>query len=103
MLMDEAGNPIYLGMVGHKTVLESIRATVQARQRKKLWLQGRPVYPLPTHHSQAWQHLPDYGAYHATLIADPALPGKWQPGEEVIYNLIFEGELLDGSKPATQA
>jgi hypothetical protein len=89
---DEAGNLIYLGMVGHKTVLESIRATVQARQRKKLWLQGRPVYPLPTHYCQTWQHLPDYGAYHATLIADPALPGKWQPGEEVVYLLVFEGE-----------
>jgi hypothetical protein len=89
---DEAGNLIYLGMVGHKTVLESIRATIQARQRKKLWLQGRPVYPLPTHYSQTWQHLPDYGAYHATLIADPALPGKWQPGEEVVYLLVFDGE-----------
>lgn len=92
---DEAGNLIYLGMVGHKTVLESIRATVQARQRKKLWLQGRPVYPLPTHYCQTWQHLPDYGAYHATLIADPALPGKWQPGEEVVYLLVFEGEDAD--------
>ena len=96
---DDAGNLIYLGMVGHKTVLESIRATVQARQRKKLFLPGRPVYPLATHYSQTWQHLPDYGAYHATLIADPALPGRWQPGEEVIYLLVFEGELPDGSTP----
>ncbi|GAP10012.1 hypothetical protein BECAL_01166 [Bellilinea caldifistulae] len=100
---DEAGNLVYLGMVGHKTVLESIRATVQARQRKRLFLQGRPVYPLPTHYCQTWQHLPDYGVYHATLIADPALPGKWQPGEEVIYLLVFEGELPDGSLPETQA
>ncbi len=90
-------------MVGHKTVLESIRATVQARHRKKLFLQGRPVYPLPTHYSQAWQHLPDYGVYHAALIADPALPGKWQPGTEAIYLLVFEGELPDGSLPETRA
>ena len=100
---DEAGNLVYLGMVGHKTVLESIRATIQARHRKKLFLQGRPVFPLPMHYSQTWQHLPDYGTYHAALIADPALPGKWQPGEEVIYLLVFEGELLDGSTPETQA
>jgi hypothetical protein len=93
---DDAGNLIYLGMVGHKTVLESIRATVQARQRKKLLLQGRPVYPLPTHYCQTWQHLPDYGAYHVTLIADPALPGKWQPGEDVAYIMVFEGDLTDG-------
>jgi hypothetical protein len=59
---DDAGNLIYLGMVGHKTVLESIRATVHARQRKKLWLQGRPVCPLPTHYCQTWQpKLPLFG------------------------------------------
>jgi hypothetical protein len=51
---DEASNLIYLGMVGHKTVLESIRATVHARQHKKLFLQGRPVYPLATHYCQIW-------------------------------------------------
>jgi hypothetical protein len=86
-------------MVGHKTVLESIRATVQARQRKKLFLQGRPVYALSSHYCQTWQHLPDYGAYHAALIADPALPGKWQPGEEVAYILVFEGDLSDIENP----
>ncbi|OGO62761.1 MAG: hypothetical protein A2Z45_10930 [Chloroflexi bacterium RBG_19FT_COMBO_55_16] len=90
-------------MVGHKTVLESIRASIQARQRKKLFLQGRPVYPLATHYCQTWQHLPDYGAYHAALIADPALPGKWQPGEDMIYLLVFEGELLGGWTPDTLA
>ena len=100
---DEAGNLIYLGMVGHKTVLESIRATIQARQRKKLFLQGRPVYPLLTHYCQTWQHLPDYGAYHATLIADPALPGKWQPGGDIIYLLVFEGGLQSTSTPENQA
>jgi hypothetical protein len=46
--------------------------------------------------------LPDYGAYHTTLIADPALPGKWQPGEDVVYLLVFEGEMVDGSSPASQ-
>ena len=30
------------------------------------------------------------------------LPGKWQPGEEVVYLLVFEGEFLDGSTPETQ-
>jgi hypothetical protein len=100
---DEAGNLVYLGMVGHKTVLESIRATVQARQRKKLFLQGRPVYSLPTHYSQTWQHLPDYGAYHATLIADPALPGKWQQGEDMVYILVCDGDLIEREKPEEHA
>ena len=100
---DDAGNLIYLGMVGHKTVLESIRATVQARQRRKLFLQGRPVYPLATHYCQTWQHLPDYGAYHASLIADPALKGKWQPGEEVVYLLVFKGDMTDRENPEKHA
>ena len=100
---DEAGNLIYLGMVGHKTVLESIRTTVQARQCKKLFLQGRPVYPLPTHYCQTWQHLPDYGAFQTTLIADPALPGKWKAGEEVAYLLAFENSSLNGEPSNGQA
>lgn len=101
--LDDAGNLIYLGMVGHKTVLESIRATVQARQRKKLFLQGRPVYPPATHYCQTWQHLPHYGAYHATLIADPALPGKWQPGEDMVYIFVCDGDLIDRENPAENA
>jgi len=100
---DDAGNLIYLGMVGHKTVLESIRATVQARQRKKLFLQGRPVYPLATDYCQTWQHLTDYRAFHATLIADPALPGKWQPGEDTVYILVFESDLTEGENPEEYA
>jgi hypothetical protein len=104
---DEAGNLIYLGMVGHKTVLDSIRATVQTRQSKcqrpKLFLHGKPVYPLVGHYCQTWQHLPDFGAYHAALIADPALPGKWQPGEDVAYILVFEGDLRDGENPNEHA
>ena len=50
-----------------------------------------------------WQHLPDYGAYHATLIADPALPGKWQSGEDVAYILVFEEDLIDGENPEAYA
>ena len=61
------------------------------------------MYPLATHYSQTWQHLPDYGAYHATLIADPALTGKWQPGEEVAYILVFEGDLANGANPEEHA
>jgi hypothetical protein len=87
----------------HRLCPRRYRQPSPATQRKRIFLEDRPVYPLATHSYQTWQHLPDYGAYHATLIADPALPGKWQPGEEVIYLLVFEGELLDGSIPESQA
>jgi hypothetical protein len=36
------------------------------------------------------------------MIADLALPGKWQPGEAVICLLEFEGEMVDRSSPASQ-
>ncbi|MEJ2351274.1 MAG: hypothetical protein P8Y03_15925 [Anaerolineales bacterium] len=58
---------------------------------------------MPTHYCQTWQHLPDYGAYHVTLIADPALPSKWQAGEDTIYLLVFEGGQPDEWMPETQA
>jgi hypothetical protein len=83
--------------------LESIRASVQARQRNKLFLQGRLVYPLASHYCQTWQHLPDYDAYHAVLIADPALPGKWQRGDEMIYLLVFESDLMHAATPEGKA
>jgi hypothetical protein len=44
-----------------------------------------------------------FAGLSSKLIADPALPGKWQPGEEVIYLLVFEGELPDGSSLETKA
>lgn len=54
---------------------------------------------LAAHYCQSWQHLPGYGAYHATLIADPALPGKWQVGKDVANILVFEGDIADGANP----
>jgi len=74
-----------------------------ARHRKRLFLQGRPVYALSSHYSQTRRHLPDYGAYHAALIADPDLPSKWQPGENVAYILVFEGDLKEGENPEGNA
>jgi hypothetical protein len=53
--------------------------------------QDKPVSGDDITPSQEQPRLPDYGAYHATLIADPALPGKWQPGEEVVSLLVVEG------------
>lgn len=78
--LKEHFNLVFEGELPDGTTFEikSIRATIQARKRKKLFLHDRPVYPLPTHYCQTWQYLPDYGAYHAALIADPALPGKWR-------------------------
>ena len=37
------------------------------------------------------------------MIVDPALPGKWQAGEEVAYILMFEGDLNAGGKTEEHA
>jgi hypothetical protein len=47
----------------------------------RLYLVGKPVYPLDVHYNQAWRPLPDYGVYQLILIADLALPGNWQLGK----------------------
>jgi hypothetical protein len=61
------------------------------------------VYPLATHYRQTWQYLPDYGANHATLIADPALPGKWKADEEVAFLLAFENSTVSEEASDGQA
>lgn len=43
--------------------------------------------------------MPDYRASHAIRIADPALPGKLQAGDEVAYLLVFVGGLTKINYP----
>jgi len=83
---------IYLGMAGYKTVLESIRATVQARRKKLIEVHGHFVFPMPDQYIQVWQGLDDFGYHHAALLARPALPGKWLPDDLDAYLLFFDGE-----------
>lgn len=86
---------IYLGMAGYKTVLESIRATVQSRKKKLLEVHAHFVSPLPDSYVQIWQFLDALGSHHAALLARPALPGKWEPDDLEAYLLFFEGEEMD--------
>ncbi|GAB4577477.1 MAG: hypothetical protein Fur0022_02080 [Anaerolineales bacterium] len=86
---------IYVGMAGYKTVLESIRATVQSRKKKLLEVHAHFVTPLPDQYVQIWQFLDDFGYHHAALLARPALPGKWEPDDLDAYLLCFEEEDVD--------
>lgn len=92
---------VYLGMTGYKTVLESIRATVQARRKKLLEVHTHFVFPLPDQYFQVWQGLDDFGYHHAALLARPALPGKWLPDDLDAYLLGFDGDA--GNLPAQLA
>jgi len=78
---------VYIGLVAHKTALESLYATLL--QRKALSLDGTSVLP-DGHFRMETVPLPDFGLYHAGLICDGALPGQWSSQDESAYALVFK-------------
>jgi hypothetical protein len=78
---------VYIGLVAHKTALESLHATLL--QRKALSLDGTSVLP-DGHFRMESVPLPDFGLYHAGLICDGALPGQWSSQDESAYALVFK-------------
>jgi len=97
--IDDDYHLIYLGMVGYKTSLESIRATLQAskRQRKFVTIGGHTASPFG-HYVQTWTAMPDYNSHHAVLTTAAALPGRWSPGDALTYLLVFDGK-TEGQSP----
>jgi len=87
----------YLGVVGYKTSIESLRATLI--QAKPFYMEenGTPVslYPLPKY-EQVWQPMSEYSCHHSAFIAHQALPGKWTPDDNTISLLVFRG--TDGAE-----
>ena len=77
---------VYAGLVAHKTALESLHATLL--QKKSLSLDGSMAQP-GGHFRMEVVPMPDFGLYHAALICDAALPGKWGPQDENAYALVF--------------
>lgn len=78
---------VYAGVVAHKTAIESLHATLM--QKKSLSLDGCPSAPDGHFRMEACP-LPEFGLYHAALISDAALPGKWGPQDETAYALVFK-------------
>ncbi|NSW52981.1 MAG: hypothetical protein HPY85_10790 [Anaerolineae bacterium] len=92
----------YLGVVGHKTGIESLRATMVQGKPFYMEVNGSPVsfYPLPKY-EQVWQPMPEYSSHHSAFIAHQALPGKWTPDDNTISLLVFRG--TDGAEnPAAE-
>ena len=87
---------VYLGMAGHKTCLESIRATIQANRRRFLTVGSTMVWAEGRYY-QLWQPLPDFGSHHAAIVSAGAAPGQWQPGDLAVYVLVFESDLAGGA------
>ncbi len=90
---DEDHNLAYVGLVGYKTSLESLRVTLMAGKPISMSQEGvGDVSLLPVDkYEQAWQPMPEYTSHHVAFVARNALPGKWEPEDLSTYLLVFKG------------
>jgi hypothetical protein len=77
---------VYAGVIAFKTAIESLHATLL--QKKALSLDGSMANPEGHYHMEA-VFMPDFVLYHAALICDAAMPGRWGPQDENAYALVF--------------
>ena len=81
---------VYAGVVGHKTALESIRASVQGRNRKRLRVSRyNRVLDVKGEYRWVQSEIPESGLHHGALILRDALEPQ---GQDVAYILVFEGD-----------
>jgi hypothetical protein len=86
-------NLAYLGLVGHKTGIESLRATLLQSKLVTLSLpeDGNIMLRPLGKYEQIWQAMPEYTSHHSAFISHLALPGKWETGDALLYLLAFRG------------
>lgn len=91
--LSEHGTLAYLGVVGHKTAVNSLYATILQNKPIGLHIEGRynPVYLSVSKYTKIMAPMPDYDAYHCAFMASQSLPGKWSPSDNSIYILQFIG------------
>lgn len=87
----------YIGLVGYKTSLESLRITLMTGKPLQMAQDGIGDHTLiPTDkYEQTWQAMPEYTSHHAAFLSRLATPGKWEPEDMVAYLLVFR----DASDP----
>jgi hypothetical protein len=83
----------YIGLVGYKTSLESLRVTLMSSKPLQMTQDGLgDVALIPTDkYEQAWQAMPEYTSHHAAFASRLALPGKWEPDDLAAYVLVYRG------------
>jgi hypothetical protein len=83
----------YVGLVGYKTSLESLRVTLMSGKPLLMNQDGvADVSLIPTDkYEQAWQAMPEYTSHHAAFVSRMALPGKWEPEDLAAYILVYRG------------
>lgn len=85
---------IYLGVVGYKTAIMSINATLwQGKGITANIPEGKPYLVLiPVgKYDRTLTPMTEYEAHHCLFLSHAAIPGKWSPDNEEIYLLYFIG------------
>jgi hypothetical protein len=90
---DSDHNLAYIGLVGYKTSLESLRVTLMLGKPLQMAQDGLgDVSLIPAdNYEQAWQAMPEYTSHHVGFVSRLAVPGKWEPEDLSIYLLVFRG------------
>ena len=83
----------YIGLVGYKTSLESLKVTLMSGKTLQMNQESvGDVSLLPIDkYEQAWQAMPEYTSHHAAFVSRLALPGKWEPDDLAAYVLVYRG------------
>jgi len=83
----------YIGLVGYKTSLESLRVTLMCGKPLQMTQDSvGDVSLTPTDkYEQAWQAMPEYTSHHVGFVSRLSLPGKWEPEDLSVYLLVFRG------------
>ncbi len=90
---DSDHNLAYIGLVGYKTSLESLRVTLMSEKPLQMTQEGVGETSLipADQYEQAWKAMPEYTSHHVGFVSRLALPGKWDPEDLSIYLLAFRG------------
>ncbi|MAT45443.1 MAG: hypothetical protein CL609_24205 [Anaerolineaceae bacterium] len=88
---DSDHNLAYIGMVGYKTSLDSLRATLMCGKQLQMSQDGMSdITLLPTEkYEQAWLAMPEYTSHHVGFVSRLALSSKWEPEDQRTFLLVF--------------
>jgi len=92
---DDDHSLAYIGLVGYKTSLESLRITLMTGKSLQMVQDGEGDHNLipADKYEQTWQAIPEYTSHHAAFLSRLATPGKWEPEDLTAYLLVFRDAL----------
>ena len=97
--VNDRGSLAYMGVIGHKTAVNSVWATLLQSKPMTIFGAGLDNTTLLTESSRylrALSPMPDYDSHHCAFISNVAVPGKWMPEDTSIFLLhFFNGENIE--------